>query len=71
MLEADSFAWHGDRASLRWDTQRYNNLVVRGWLVLRFAWEDVMHDPAYVRRTLTAALVGRRTNSSASGHPAA
>jgi very-short-patch-repair endonuclease len=73
VLEADSFAWHGDRASLRWDTQRYNNLVVRGWLVLRFAWEDVMHDPAYVRRTLTAvaALVGRRTNSSASGHPAA
>jgi len=20
--------------------------VVRGWRVLRFAWEDVMHDPA-------------------------
>lgn len=73
VLEADSFAWHGDRASLRWDAQRYNNLVVRGWLVLRFAWEDVMHDPEYVRRTLraVAALVGRRTNSSASEHPAA
>ena len=62
VLEADSFAWHGDRASLRWDTQRYNNLVIRGWLVLRFAWEDVMHDPAYVRRTLTmlADLVAER-----------
>jgi very-short-patch-repair endonuclease len=73
VVEADSFAWHGDRSSLRWDSQRYNNLVVRGWLVLRFAWEDVMHDPAYVRRTLTAvaALVGRRTNSAAPGHPTA
>jgi very-short-patch-repair endonuclease len=71
VVEADSFAWHGDRSSLRWDSQRYNNLVVRGWLVLRFAWEDVMHDPAYVRRTLTAvaALVGRRTDSSAPGPP--
>ncbi len=62
VLEADSFAWHGDRAALRWDAQRYNNLVVRGWLVLRFAWEDVMHDPDYVRRTLSAvaALVDQR-----------
>lgn len=63
VLEADSFAWHGDRAALRWDAQRYNNLVVRGWRVLRFAWEDVMHDPEYVRRILTtlAALVEGRT----------
>lgn len=65
VLEADSFAWHGDRASLRWDAQRYNNLVVRGWLVLRFAWEDVMHDADYVRRTLDAIadLVDGRTRS--------
>jgi len=66
VLEADSFAWHGDRASLRWDAQRYNNLVVRGWWVLRFAWEDVMHDPAYVRRTLAmlADLVDERAEVS-------
>lgn len=54
VLEADSFAWHGDRAALRWDARRYDNLVVRGWLVLRFAWEDVMHDQEYVRRTVRA-----------------
>ncbi|MEP7092254.1 MAG: DUF559 domain-containing protein [Nocardioidaceae bacterium] len=52
VAEADSFAWHGSRSALREDAQRYNNLVVRGWRVLRFSWEDVMHDPAYVRRTL-------------------
>ena len=73
VLEADSFAWHGDRASLRWDTQRYNNLVIRGWLVLRFAWEDVMHDADYVRRTLTAIaeLVDGRTSSPGSKPKAA
>jgi very-short-patch-repair endonuclease len=64
VLEADSFSWHGDRQALRVDARRYNNLVVRDWRVLRFAWEDVMHEEEYVRRTLTtvAALVGRRTS---------
>ncbi len=52
VLEADSFAWHGNRAALRRDTHRYNAFVVHGWLVLRFAWEDVMHDPEYVLRVL-------------------
>jgi very-short-patch-repair endonuclease len=52
VAEADSFAWHGDRRALREDARRYNQLVVRGWRVLRFAWEDVMHDPAYVRSML-------------------
>ena len=55
VLEADSFSWHGDRTALRWDARRYNALVVRGWRVLRFAWEDVMHDPDHVRATLTDA----------------
>jgi len=71
VVEADSFAWHGDRAALRSDARRYNNLVTRGWLVLRFAWEDVMHEPAYVRRSLErlAAMVnglpeGQRSRSS-------
>lgn len=63
VLEADSFEWHGDRAALRKDARRYNLLVVDGWLVLRFAWEDVMLDPDYVRDVLltVVALVGRRT----------
>lgn len=60
VLEADSFEWHGDRAALRADAQRYNAMVVDGWLVLRFAWEDVMFDAAYVRSTLQA-LVQRRS----------
>lgn len=54
ILEADSFEWHGNRAALVRDTRRYNAFVVHGWLVLRFSWEDVMHHPDYVRRTIAA-----------------
>ena len=49
VLEADSFEWHGSRAALRKDAKRYNLLVLDGWLVLRFAWEDVMFEQDYVR----------------------
>jgi very-short-patch-repair endonuclease len=54
VLEADSFAWHGDRVALRRDAQRYNLIVVNGWWVLRFAWEDVMFCPDEVHAVLTA-----------------
>jgi very-short-patch-repair endonuclease len=56
VLEADSFEWHGGRGALARDARRYNLLAVNGWLVLRFAWEQVMHDPDYVLRTLVAAV---------------
>jgi hypothetical protein len=58
-LEADSFEWHGDRAALRRDARRYNRLSVRGWLVLRFVWEDVMFRPAEVAAVLAAAVAER------------
>ncbi|GAB2970588.1 DUF559 domain-containing protein [Nocardioides montaniterrae] len=59
VLEADSFEWHGGRADLRKDARRYNALAVRGWLVLRFSWEDVMFEPELVRSTLERAVAGR------------
>ncbi|GAB3019748.1 hypothetical protein GCM10011376_28810 [Nocardioides flavus (ex Wang et al. 2016)] len=45
----------------RRDCARYNLLVVRGWRVLRFTWEQVMHDQAYVRWVLAEVVrpVGR------------
>lgn len=63
VLEADSFEWHGNRAALRRDARRYDLLVVDGWIVLRFAWEDVMFDQDFVRAVLVAAvgLAHRRT----------
>jgi len=66
ILEADSFEWHGDRAALRRDARRYNLFVVDGWIVLRFSWEDVMFDQAYLRDVLidVVALVHRRSKVS-------
>lgn len=62
VLEADSFEWHGDRAALRRDARRYDLLVANGWTVLRFSWEDVMHDQAWVRAVLEETV--RRTERS-------
>jgi len=68
VLEADSFEWHGDRRALAGDARRYNLLVVDGWVVLRFAWEHVMSNQAYVRDVLSDAvsLVTGRTQSPTS-----
>jgi very-short-patch-repair endonuclease len=73
IIEADSFEWHGGRAALRDDARRYNLMVAGGWLVLRFAWEDVMFDQEYVHRVLTevVARVHRSTEALCPGCPAA
>jgi very-short-patch-repair endonuclease len=55
-LEADSFEHHGHRAALARDCRRYNELTTRGWLVLRFAWEQVMFEPDWVAAMIRAAL---------------
>ncbi len=58
VLEADSFTHHGHRAALSRDCRRYDELVIRGWTVLRFAWEQVMFDQDWVVATVQAALAG-------------
>ena len=65
VLEADSFEWHGGRAALRKDCRRYDELVINGWLVLRFAWEDVMFDDAWVREVLRRAVALRSRSVAA------
>jgi len=56
-LEADSFEFHGDRAALSADARRYDLMVAAGWLVLRFSYEHVMTQPAFVRRVTTDVVV--------------
>jgi very-short-patch-repair endonuclease len=56
VIEADSFEWHGGRDQLASDCRRYNGLVIHGWLVLRFSWEDVMFHADEVRRVLQAVV---------------
>jgi very-short-patch-repair endonuclease len=59
VLEADSFAFHGTRAALRRDCRRYVNLARLGWVLLRYSWEDVILDDAWVGESLTAVVAGR------------
>lgn len=63
VAEADSFEHHGSRAALVRDCRRYDELVVRGWLVLRFAWEHVMFEPDWVLATVRGALLTRSAST--------
>jgi hypothetical protein len=56
VVETDGFAFHADRASYRADRRRGNALVLAGWRVLRFSWEDVVLFPDEVRADVRAAL---------------
>lgn len=55
VVEAESFEFHGRRQALKRDCERYNAFALRGWLVLRFSWEHVMYEPAYVAECLATA----------------
>lgn len=55
VAEADSFEHHGHRAALVRDCERYDELLVRGWRLLRFAWEHVMFRPEWVAAIIRTA----------------
>ncbi len=57
IVETDGFAFHADRERYRADRRRINALVLAGWRVLRFSWEDVVHHPERVVAEVQAALV--------------
>ncbi len=61
-VEADSWGSHASRRQHERDCARYNAMVVSGWLVLRFTWEQVMLSPSYVRWVVRQLLdpSGRR-----------
>ncbi len=60
VLEAEGFEFHGQRGGLVRDCERYDFLAARGWIVLRFTWEHIMHHPDWVRETIRAAVMSRR-----------
>ncbi len=61
VLEADSHEFHTGRERLTSDCWRYDELLLAGWRVLRFTWEQVMFRQAWVRSVLVraVALLGR------------
>jgi very-short-patch-repair endonuclease len=58
-IEVDGRAFHSDRHSFERDRERQNMLVVRGWIVLRFTWERLLHDPEGVIAEVLAAMDSR------------
>jgi len=60
VAEADSFEWHGGRRRLAEDAFRYDELAVRGWLVLRFAYEQVFGAAEWVVQVLQRAVATQR-----------
>ncbi|CAN7463040.1 hypothetical protein LJR027_002941 [Terrabacter sp. LjRoot27] len=60
VLEADSHEFHTERKAFDRDCRRYNGLVTRDWLVLRFTWEQVMFEPDVVRRAIEDLVALRR-----------
>lgn len=59
-LEADSHEFHKSRRDVVRDCRRYDEMTIAGWLVLRFAWEQVMFESAWVRDVI-ACVVGLRS----------
>lgn len=59
VAEADSFRWHGSRSALEADCRRYDELTAHGWVVLRFAWEQVFGHSEWVRGVLAQAVACR------------
>jgi very-short-patch-repair endonuclease len=75
VLEAESFEWHGKRLALTRDCVRYNAFALAGYVVLRFSWEQVMLQPAYVEACLRAFVAGPppvgRANAAEEGRKSA
>ena len=58
-LEADSWIHHATRNGRESDWERYNFLVLDGWFLLRYVWEQVMLHPDQVRADLVKAVAVR------------
>ena len=60
VIECESFAHHGTKEALARDVRRYTDLARLGYVVVRFTWAQVMHDPGYVREALIEVVAVRQ-----------
>ncbi|MET3962332.1 hypothetical protein ABIE44_002266 [Marmoricola sp. OAE513] len=67
IIEAESFEWHGERAALTRDCERYNAFALLGMVLVRFSWSQVMFRPAYVLRVLADAVATARRHANVGG----
>src|SRR3954451_21039903 len=64
VIEAEVSRTHGTRAALKRDCRRYTGLAARGWVVLRFTWDEVMFGPDYVLAALRDTVAARRRTAT-------
>ena len=55
-IEVDGWNSHGSPAALASDLKRQNELILRGWTILRFTWSQITKQPDEVAATIRAAL---------------
>ncbi len=60
VVEVDGFAFHSTRAAFERDRARDRALQAAGYVVLRFTWRQLVHEPEVVVAELAAALVRQR-----------
>ena len=58
-IEVDGYEAHSGRAAFTRDRRRQNTLELDGWLVLRFTWHQIVHEPEWVLAQVRAAIAAR------------
>jgi very-short-patch-repair endonuclease len=56
VIEAESWEFHGSKEAFARDLRRYTAMVRAGWRVLRFGWDEVMHEQETVRAVVADVL---------------
>jgi hypothetical protein len=56
IVEFDGYVVHSSKGAFESDRHRQNQLVLAGYRVLRFTWQQLKDDPAAVVREIRAAL---------------
>ena len=58
-IEGDGFGVHSTRSAFESDRTRQNNLVIAGWVPLRFTWQQARHSEEKIADQVRAALTLR------------
>lgn len=64
IVECESAEFHEGKAAFERDVLRYTQLAVRGWLIVRVLWRDVMFWPGLVEQWLASAVQLRQAHTS-------
>jgi len=69
-IEVDGYESHSRYDVFEDDRARANELVLQGWVVLRFTRRQLLHRPGWVAATIRAALAARPPDGSSDASPA-